>query len=492
VVSDSPSGFPERAALTLYAAAAACIVGIHLATNAVLGFHIDELYYLACGRHLAFGYVDFPPVVPLLARLETGLLGVTPWTLRVLPALLSGVNVIFCGAHVRKLGGSLRLQAVALLAGITAPAIVGTWLFQTVIFDQVTWMIALYLFLCLVLTPKPRTWILLGLTLGVGLEVKYTIAALFAGISLAVLLTPSLRRGLRTRYPWIAALFALIIWAPNLAWQIANGFPSVAYIFNHNGSTGGAGDYFVGLGVLLVLLAPLWVAGFISLFRHPELRALGIACAFPVVVFLFAGKYYYAAPTFPVVDAAGLLALSRVHRPRLRTGLIAAVVLASVLDFAGLMKITVPTTPADQMHASGLDTQIPDLANTVGWRSITQQMTAIYGSLPASRRRATVIVSSDYGVSGALDIYGKPDRLPASFSPQLSDYFWLPRHLPATSALTVGYKPSDVRFMCASATVVAHLTVPYQVASLEQGAPVTLCDLKQPLPQEWARLKNFS
>jgi 4-amino-4-deoxy-L-arabinose transferase-like glycosyltransferase len=99
----------RAAAVLLYGAAAACLIAIHLATNGVLGFHIDELYYLDSGRHPAFGYVDFPPIVPLLSRLETGLLGVTPWALRVLPALVGGVNVILCGAYVRKLGGSLRL-----------------------------------------------------------------------------------------------------------------------------------------------------------------------------------------------------------------------------------------------------------------------------------------------------------------------------------------------------------------------------------------------
>jgi hypothetical protein len=121
-----PAQQPRRATLLIYGGAAALILALHLATDGVLGFHIDELYYLASGRHPAFGYVDFPPVVPLLARLETGLLGVTPWTLRVLPALLSGVNVILSGAYVRKLGGSLKLQALGLLVGLTAPLIVGT------------------------------------------------------------------------------------------------------------------------------------------------------------------------------------------------------------------------------------------------------------------------------------------------------------------------------------------------------------------------------
>ena len=472
-----------------------CLIVIHLATNGVLGFHIDELYYLASGRHPAFGYVDFPPIVPLLGRLETAVLGVTPWTLRLLPALLGGVSVILCGAYVRKLGGSLGLQALALLAGITEPLILGTWLFQTVIFDQVAWMLSLYWFLSIVIDRKPRVWILLGITLGIGLEIKYLILPLILGIGIATLLTPSLRQDLRTKYPWIGGALMLVMWAPNVVWQIANGFPTVAYISNHQGviqSGGGVVNFVVYLLVLLFLLTPLWVAGFITLFRTPSFRPIGIACATPMVVYLFVGKYYYPGPTIPIVMAAGLIALSHARRPRLRSALAIAVVVASLLDFVALLKITVPTTPADRLHATGLDTQDSDLASTVGWPQITSQLTAIYQALPASERASTVIVSSDYGVAGALQIFGNPKLLPASFSPQLSDWYWLPSNLAATDVLMVGYEPSNVAWMCTSARVDGHLTVPYQVVNLESGAPVTFCTLKAPLPELWGRLKDFS
>jgi 4-amino-4-deoxy-L-arabinose transferase-like glycosyltransferase len=485
----------RHATLLLYGGACVFIVAVHLVTNSVLGFHIDELYYLACGRHLAFGYVDFPPLVPLLARVETTLLGVTPWTLRLLPALLGGVNVILCGAYVRKLGGSLHLQALALLIGVTTPFIIGTWLFQTVIFDQVTWMVSLYLFLSLVLDPKPRTWLFLGITLGIGLEVKYTIAALIAGLLVAVLLTPALRAELRTAYPWLAAVLTLVIWAPNLLWQVAEGFPSLSYVSNHQGSVqsgGGPGTFLVGFLVLLLLLTPLWIAGFVSLFRRRDLRAIGIACAVPIAVFLFVGKYYYPAPTIPIIMAAGLLALSHLNQRARRSMLVASIIVASLLGCIGLIQITLPITPASRLHATGLDTKEPDFASTVGWVPITYQLTAIYGALSPSERAMTVIISSDYGVAGALQLYGQAKALPASFSPQLSDFFWLPKHLAATEALMVGYQAAEVNWMCKSATVVAHLSVPYQVANLEQGAPVTYCRLTVPIPRIWGRLQNFS
>jgi 4-amino-4-deoxy-L-arabinose transferase-like glycosyltransferase len=208
----------ETTSFVLFAGAAAGVIVLHLATNGTLGFHTDELYYIDCGRHLAFGYVDFPPLVPLLARLETGLLGISPWNLRLLPTLLGGFLVALSGACVRRLGGSLRFQGIALLTAMAAPYLLGAnWVFQTVTFDEVTWMLALYWFLGLVIDGRPRYWLYLGVTLGIGLEVKYTIIGLIAGICVAVLLTPPLRNALRTRYPWIACAIALLIWSPNLA-----------------------------------------------------------------------------------------------------------------------------------------------------------------------------------------------------------------------------------------------------------------------------------
>jgi Dolichyl-phosphate-mannose-protein mannosyltransferase len=483
----------RRAAVLLYGVAAAGVIALHLATNGTLGFHTDELYYLDCGRHPALGYVDFPPVVPLLARLETGLLGVTPWTLRLIPSLLSGLLVALCGAYVRRLGGSLWLQGIALIAGIAAPYIVGSGdVFQTVIFDVATWMVALYWFLCLVIDRRPRYWIYLGTTLGIGLEVKYTIVGLIAGITIAVLLTPSLRKELGTRYSWIAAAIALLIWAPNLAWQVVNGFPSFTYVANHQGSGGGVGIYLIEFGLYVSLLLPLWVAGMISLYRSRLLRPIGIACAVPLVLFLFVGKSYYAASTIPIVMAQGLMALSRIGRPRLRSTLSIGVVGGSVLGFVALAQLTLPITPASRLHATGLDTKSEVFADSVGWDDVAGEVTAIYRGLPASERASTVIISAYYGVPGALHVYGDPKILPDIMSPQLSDFYWLPPHLTATSALMVDYKPSDVAWMCISPQLVAHLTVPYQVVGLEQGAPVTFCQLKAPIAKIWGRLRNFS
>jgi hypothetical protein len=366
------------------------------------------------------------------------------------------------------------------------------WVFQTVTFDQVTWMVALYWFLCLVVDRRSRYWIYLGITLGIGLEVKYTIVGLILGIGIAVLLTPPLRTQLRTKYPWIAAGIALLIWAPNLVWQVVEGFPSLTYITNHSASGGGPVIYLIEFAVYFFFLLPLWLAGMISLFRSRQLRPIGIACAVPLLLFLFVGKSYYAAGTILVALAQGLMAISRLKRPRLRSGLQIAVVVSSVLEFVVFFFLVVPVTPPDRIHAARLDSVNEVFADSVGWDDIANQVTTIYRDLPASERRNTIIISAYYGVPGALQVYGNPNDLPVVVSPHLSAYYWLPANLTATNALMVDYRPSDVAWMCTSPTLIAHLTVPYGVKGLEQGAPVTFCQLKVPITKIWGQLRNFS
>ncbi|HEY6274079.1 MAG TPA: glycosyltransferase family 39 protein [Terriglobales bacterium] len=481
------------AAPLLFGGAAVIVLIVHLATNGNLGFHTDELYYIDCSRHLALGYVDFPPIVPLLARLETDLLGATPWNLRLLPTLLGVSMVVLSGAYVRRLGGSLRLQALALLIAVTAPYFLGAnWVYQTVTFDEATWMVAFYWFLCLVQEHRPKYWIYLGLSLGIGLQVKYTIGGLAASIGLAVLLTPALRSDLRTRYPWIAAGIALLICAPNLVWQVAKGFPSLTYIVNHQGSGGGLVANLVLIAVYLFFLIPLWVAGLVSLFRSSTLRPIGIACLLPLVLFMFVGKSYYSVGTVPIALAQGLMAVGSVKRPRLRTGFVIAVAVACVLQLLTFAQLTLPITPPNRIHSLGLDAKNELFKDSVGWEDTAHQVESIYGNLPDSERTGTIIISAFYGVPGALQIYGDKRTLPVIVSPQLSDWYWLPSDLVAKKALMVDYEPSDVASMCSSAGLVGHLTVPYGVQGLEQGAPVTFCVLKAPIQQAWSKLRNFS
>ena len=196
--------------------------------------------------------------------------------------------------------------------------------------------------------------------------------------------------------------------------------------------------------------------------------------------------------TVPLALAQGLIAVGNVRRPKLRRGFEIAVFAACVLQLITFLRLTLPITPPDRIHALGLDAKNELFADSVGWKDVAHQVESIYASLPNEERTGTIIVSAYYGVPGALRIYGDQQSLPVVVSPQLSDWYWLPRNVAAKNALMVDYQPQDVEWMCSSASLVGHLTVPYGVHGLERGAPVTFCALKVPIGEAWRRLRNFS
>lgn len=476
---------------------AALQCAIHLVTNGAYGFHTDELYYIISGQHPALGYVDYPPVTPLLAWLNTSIFGISPWTLRLFPALASAVVVFLTGMCAREMGGGRGVSLLASTVALLCPLLLGTWLFQTVAFDQLTWMIALYVLLRLLRTGDRRLFILLGLDLGVGVETKTTILGLCAGLVVAVLVSRDLRPFLRTRSPWIGLLIALALAAPNVGWQIANGFPTLTYIHNHSADIAQGGGivtfilvFFLTMGPLFL---PLWIAGLVVLFRHQRLRPIGVLTVVAILLLLPEGKGYYPAPTIPVVLAAGCVAVGRIVSPRRRRWAVGLVVAGGLLEVALLLRLILPVVPPSSLHTLGIDTLNPDYANTVGWPQLTAQVGAVYNALPAAQRVTAAILTSIDGAAGAIDIYGGREHLPQAISPHLTFWYWKPANLDATTLVTVGYNPSDLAFLCGTITRAGAVRVPDAIVNLEQGAPILLCThLRESINAAWPALRNFS
>jgi Dolichyl-phosphate-mannose-protein mannosyltransferase len=472
-------------------------LAIHLATNGVYGFQRDELYYILSGQHPAFGYVDYPPVTPMLARLDTTLFGTSPWTLRILTAIVGVLLVLLTGLCAREMGGGRSIQALAAFVALVCPLLLGAnWLFQTVTFDQLTWLIAMYLMLRLLKSYSPRLWLLLGLDIGIGFETKFTILALGIGIAVAVLSCARLRARLRTRWPWIGLALAVLLALPNLAWQTANGFPTLTYISNHSADISQSGGIATFLATFLLYMGPvvlpLWIAGWFVLFRDERLRPLGVIALVAILVLLPEGKAYYPAPTILFVLAAGCVGVGRIAaRPRRRW--IAAIIVASLLETAVLIRVGLPLVPTASLHSSGLDKIRQDFADTVGWPELTAQVGAQYNALPSAQRATTAILTANYGEAGAIDIYGPHLGLPQALSGHLSFWYWKPPRVSASTLLTVGYAPAELRFLCGSITQVGAVVIPYSVSNQEQGTPILLCtDLRESLDGAWAALKHFA
>lgn len=382
------------------------------------------------------------------------------------------------------------------MVALLSPLLLGTWLFQTVAFDQLTWMIAISLLLRILRTGDRRLFIPLGIDLGVGFETKVTIVALGAGIAVAVLVSRELRPFLRTPYPWAGLVIALVLAAPNVGWQIANGSPTLMDMSNHRADIAQAGGItsFVGVFILTMgpLLLPVWIAGLVVLLHDPKLRPLGALVIVVILLLAPEGKGYYPGPTIPLVLAAGCLAVARiVARTRWRrvTGL---VVTGGLLEAALLLPIILPVVPISSLHTLGIDALNPDFANTVGWSAFTTQVGAVYNALPPAQRARTAILTSIDGQAGAIDIYGREEHLPPAISPHLCFWYWKRANLDATTLVTVGYHPSDLAFLCGTITRAGAVPIPDAMVNLNQGAPLLVCtNLRESIDAAWPALRNF-
>src|SRR5215212_340856 len=181
----------------------------HMLVSSNYGYFRDELYYIEAGRHLSFGYVDFPPLIALLARTLDVLAGDALWAIHVVPALASSLIVLVTGLMARELGGGRFAQILAAIASLAAVAFLAVGsLFSMDALDELWWVLASYVLILILKRDDGRLWLLFGLIAGVGLATKVTM--LFFGFAVAMGLLVSPARGhIRTKWPWLGGAIAL-------------------------------------------------------------------------------------------------------------------------------------------------------------------------------------------------------------------------------------------------------------------------------------------
>jgi len=418
------------------------LVALELAVSARYGFHRDELYFIVAGRHPALGYVDQPPLAPLIARLATSALGTSPTAVRIVPALVGGAVVVGAGLTARTLGGGRFAQVLAPVATACAPVVLASaHLAGTTVFDLAAWTFTIWFVLRAVVEGRERCWLAAGTVAGLGLENKDLILLLAAALAVGLLATPA-RAVLATRWPWSGAAVALVLWAPNLAWQLANGAPGLAMASSLRAEHSGAGDYlgFLPGQVLLVgiLAFPIVVLGFRHLAARRELHFV-LVTAGVVVAYVFAvipGRVYYTAGVLPVLFAAGGCRIERPGAPRFRRRLwMAAPPVGAVLSLVLVLPVLPLSTFA---RMSFLHKTSYDLGETVGWPQLTRQVADVYDALPGNQRGDASIFTSNYGEAGALAIYGPASGLPQPLSGHNTYWLWGPAGAPDRVVVAVG------------------------------------------------------
>lgn len=491
--------------------AAAVTLLVHLVANPHYGFFRDELYFIICGFHPAWGYVDQPPLVPLLAA-GSQLFGHSLFLLRAVPALFAAASVYVTVMLAFELGGGAFAQVfAAVLAGVTPVLMsfgtkattdeVGLWL----------WPLLALIVLRIAKGADPRYWLLAGCVTGVALESKYSMMFFSAALVAGLLLTPH-RRMLRSGWFAAGAAVALAIALPNFAWQAAHGYPMWTLLRDQqefkNVLLTPANYLATQMLITNPAIALFWVVGLVWLFTRGEFRFLAFAYVLLIAeMIVLHGKHYYPGSVYSIPIAAGAVAIEGWTQTRraLRPVAIGYVLVTGAL----LVPLLMPVLSESAMVAYDngvryvLDSEIdlartdrsaigelpPDWADMHGWRGLAATVARIYDALPPEQRAQAAIIASNYGEAAALDFYGSRYGLPQILSGH--NQFWLWG--------THGYSGNvviDVHGTCdpqlfRQRRIVTHFSNPWG-NPFENGFPISLCEgINEPLATYWPHMRMY-
>lgn len=459
----APSLIPQSPMMTgmaiIWAIALAKLL-FHCYFNNRYGYFRDEFDYISCGDHLAWGYVDQPPLIPFLIHISRATLGDSLRAIRFVPALASSFLVVQTAMIAREFGGK---KFALLLSGVTvviAPQYLSDGsLLTTNCLEPNLWMGCAYFVILAIKRNQPRYWLWVGVFAGLGVQEKYSIGLFVFGIVVGLLFTEQ-RRVFLDKWIWLGGLAAFLIFLPNLLWNIHYHWPFLELMHNIRAEGRDVvlpfGQYFFQQTVLTnPLTAPIWIAGLFGFFTWPPLkpyRVLGwsyLVCY--STFFVLHGKNYYLTPIYPMLLAAGAVVIERVLSrtraaeagPRLRLEwLKPAIVVILLINGAHLTPIVVPVLSPDKFlaYTKTLPFKLPVMehsharavlpqwyADQFGWQEIVDETAVAWNRLDPSERGDCGIFAQDYGQAGAIDFLGRRYGLPRSLSGDKTFFLWGPR-----------------------------------------------------------------
>jgi hypothetical protein len=503
--------FSEWALVAFFSAVALLI---HLLTNGRYGYFRDELYYIACGRHLDFGYVDQPPLSILLLRLSQLLLGDSLFAIRLLPALAGAATVALTGIIARELGG--RGWAIVLACAATLCALfylaVGNF-FSMNAFEPLFWMGAIYLLVRIINGGSRTLWLWFGVVLGLSLENKHSTAFFAIGVLVALLLTPE-RRHFTEKWIWLGGLIAFAIASPNVLWEVRHHWATYELLSNiahSNKNVALSPLQFIGQQVVFMNpgTLPVWLTGLLWLFGSRAGRrycALAIIYLVTLVEFIVLhGKSYYLAPAYPMLFAAGGVAIERIFAARL--ALLKPVLLTLLLVTGALFAPTiVPLLPPDRLiaymraiHMEPPRTEtshteaLPQVfADQFGWEQMVGSVAHVYHHLRPEDGKRAAIFCQNYGEAGAIDFFGPKLGLPPAMSGHQNYFLWGPRDWTGEVILVLDTNDEDERELFASVEDLGQVVSSPWAMPFERRRHIFLCrDLKVSVQELWSRVKKW-
>ncbi len=489
-------------------------LALHLLTAGPFGYgyFIDELYYLDCARHLDWGYVDLPPLLPALTWVLAATVGESLLAVRLIPALAGAALVILAGALAREIGGGRWAQGLAGLAVVTAPVWLVLHSFHSMnAFEPLLWTGCALVLVRILGGGDRRLWLLYGALSGLGLLNKHSMA--FFGIAaLGGLLLTRERRAFSEPWIWLGGLVCLALFAPNLAWVVAHGFPhfeALANIRFDQRDVALSPIAFLGQQVLYLhpLSLPLWLGGLVDLLwgRQTRFRALG--WAFVVLMgemLVLHGRPYYPAPFYPILLAAGGVAAERCStRPlwRWAVRILVALLTASAVVLAPLFLPCLPPEtfvrytqrlgfdqPRIENHRLG---PLPQLfADRFGWPEMAETVAAVYRGLRAAEREEAAIFAQSYGQAGAINLFGPRLGLPPAISGHLSHHLWGFRGHTGRVVIVLDDRREVLEQLFEEVAPAGRVHHPYAMPS--ESFDVFVCRRSRvPLRELWPQLKQY-
>ena len=491
-------------------------LAVHVVANALgsYGYFRDELYYIACSKHLAAGYVDQPPLSILVLAGTERLFGDSIFAIRLVPAILSGVSAALVGLLARRLGGERTAVVMASLAFIAAPQILGFHAYYSMnSLDIMFWLLAVHALLGAAERGTLRHWLLLGLVLGLGLLNKTSVLWLGAGVGAAILLSGQLRRQLATPGPYVAAALALVLFSPYVIWNALHGWPHLEFMRNATAGKYSSltrsrflADQFLAMNPLTFLIS---LPGIVWCLAHREAlrwRPIGIVflTVFAVLLINPHTKSEYMAAAYPMLFAAGGVAVERL-RPPWRAAAVPALAGLIVVSGVILAPLAMPVLPVETYvrYAGALgaapstpeNLELSDLpqffADMQGWEELARDVSQAYLTIPEPERATTVALVSNYGEAGALELFARRSALPRVICTHNSYWFWGVGPTPVTTFIRLGGDSKDYlktygQVSLAGVHTCAHC-MPY-----ENNLNIFVArDRREPIESAWTKVKHF-
>jgi hypothetical protein len=485
------------------------LVAFKLALHASLitrhGYHRDELYFIACGQRLAFGYVDHAPLVPWIAALA-GWLEHHLVALRLPSVLASAGTVVLTVLLTRAWGGGTRAQWIAGMCIVAAPAFLRMSSILCIpVFEPLIWTAAALVVTRILDEGSPKLWLGLGALAGLGLLAKHTMLFWGLGFAVGCLLTPALRLHLRTRWPWLGALLALILFAPNVVWQATNGWATLEFFEAISRSTLARIPRALYLAGQLLFMnpvaVPIWAAGLVFLFSAAgkKFRVFGwLFVTVLVVQVMFRSKPYYLAPAYPALFAAGGMLIERASARR--PWLTPLTLGAQAAGFAVMALVALPLLPLPWVDA-GLQRTLGwvvrpidltlELHDEYGWKEQAEVIERSFVRARTAGEAPTVILAGNYGQAGAVEFFAAGRGLPPVTSGHMSYALWGPAARAPEVVIAYGLPRETLDAMFDDVAVVDRIDHPL-AHPWERDLPVYLCRRpKKTLAEVWPSLRRF-